>query len=155
MADGYDTDFYAWTQAQAQALRTRGAGGNALDYDNLAEEIETLGRSNERACESLIQRILEHLLKIEFIADPDCLRGWRKEISAFRRRLDRSLSPSLRAHLPASLPDLYEAARERITFDIEDQALDLTLPQQSPYSFDDVLGRGEGWLPEPGPQATT
>ena len=43
----YDTDFYRWTQTQAAALRTKDV--EALDLDNLAEEIESLGRSDRRS----------------------------------------------------------------------------------------------------------
>ena len=64
----YDEDFYAWTRAQAEALR-RLAGehwNGPLDLEHLAEEVEDLGKSQRHAVESLIERIIEHLLKLEY-----------------------------------------------------------------------------------------
>ena len=65
MADDlYDQDFFLWTQAQAEALRAQGRGSNLLDYENLAEEIEALGRSDKREAATRVFRILEHLFKL-------------------------------------------------------------------------------------------
>src|SRR5919204_82762 len=57
----YDTDFYRWTQKQAAALRAKDFA--ALDLENLAEEVESLGRSDRRAIVSHLERLLLHLLK--------------------------------------------------------------------------------------------
>ena len=57
----YDEDLYQWTIEQARALRDRAT--NALDYDNLAEEIESLGRSDKRDIESRLENLIIHLLK--------------------------------------------------------------------------------------------
>jgi Domain of unknown function DUF29 len=57
----YDEDLYQWTIEQGRALRGRTM--NALDYDNLAEEIESLGRSDKREIESRLENLIVHLLK--------------------------------------------------------------------------------------------
>ena len=70
----YDEDFVRWTEEQAAALRRakslpaggRGRSSLALDWENLAEEIESLGKSDRRELRSQITRILRHLLKLEF-----------------------------------------------------------------------------------------
>jgi Domain of unknown function DUF29 len=51
----YDTDFYRWTQTQAAALRAKDFA--TLDLENLAEEIESLGRSDRRAIVSHLERL--------------------------------------------------------------------------------------------------
>jgi hypothetical protein len=62
--DLYERDFYTWTLRQAEALR---AGDiDRLDRDNLAEEIETLGRSEAAALKSAYRLIAMHFLKIMF-----------------------------------------------------------------------------------------
>jgi hypothetical protein len=61
MNDLYEKDLYAWTQAQGDALRRRAF--NEVDWDNVAEEIETLGRSEKRAIASRLEVLLTHLLK--------------------------------------------------------------------------------------------
>ena len=55
----YDTDFYTWTQEQAEALRTKNLA--ALDLDHLAEEIEDVGNSVRFALESHLVRLLLQL----------------------------------------------------------------------------------------------
>ena len=57
----YDTDFYAWTQTQAAALRAKES--KILDWDHLAEEIESLGNEQAHAVESHLVIVLAHLLK--------------------------------------------------------------------------------------------
>ena len=58
----YDTDFYAWTQDQAQKLRE--VRDNRLDAEHLAEEVADLGRAELRATQHNIERCLEHLRKL-------------------------------------------------------------------------------------------
>ena len=61
MPDGprYNDDFYAWTQHQAMVLRTMAVADNRFDRENVAEELEALGRSERDAVRSEIRRILE------------------------------------------------------------------------------------------------
>jgi Domain of unknown function DUF29 len=57
----YDHDYYSWTAAQAQALRERKT--SALDWGNLAEEVEDLGKAERHRLESHLEGLLMHLLK--------------------------------------------------------------------------------------------
>ncbi|MGH6917637.1 MAG: DUF29 family protein, partial [Geminicoccaceae bacterium] len=63
----YQSDYYAWTKQQAAELRALAARGasSTLDLENLAEEVESLGRSDLNTVRSQIQRIIEHLLELE------------------------------------------------------------------------------------------
>ena len=54
----YEEDFYAWTQQQAELLRRLPPVGNELDIENIAEEIEDLGRSDLRAARSLCEIVI-------------------------------------------------------------------------------------------------
>jgi hypothetical protein len=60
----YDHDFYAWTQAQAAALRS--ARPNQFDWEHIAEELEAMGRSEWDQMESRVRQIPLHLLKWQF-----------------------------------------------------------------------------------------
>ena len=62
----YDDDFVAWTEQQAEALRSasRGSTNQPVDWENLAEEIESLGKSDRRELHSQIYRIIRHLAKL-------------------------------------------------------------------------------------------
>jgi Domain of unknown function DUF29 len=64
----YDQDLVAWSHQQAAALRAAArTGSNQLvDWENLAEEIEDLGRSQRAALRSQIRRIIRHLVKLEY-----------------------------------------------------------------------------------------
>ena len=66
MPDGpsYEDDFFAWTQYQAEVLRTMAVADNRFDRENVAEEIETSGRNELYAVRSEVRRIIEHLLKL-------------------------------------------------------------------------------------------
>ena len=63
----YDNDFLAWSKQQAEALRAamRDGSNQSLDFGNLAEEIEDLGKSVRRELQSQIRRVVRHLFKLE------------------------------------------------------------------------------------------
>jgi len=142
----YQSDFVAWAEAQAEALRARSA--NAIDWEQLAEEVEDLGRSAARACESHVENILVHLLKLEFASVLEPRNHRRGEVRAFRLALEKDLTPPLRARLPLELQRLYAYAIENIaaTAQKTGEAAPV-LPERCPYSWDDVLGRGAHWTP--------
>lgn len=131
---GYETDLYEWTKAQGDALRRRAS--NELDWDNLAEEIETLGRSDRRQIGSRLENLILHLLKWRYQPEQQC-GGWRGSMLEARHRLERLLdeSPSLRPYPAEYLPKAYAYARR--------QALDetglLRLPDDCPWTIDEVL----------------
>jgi hypothetical protein len=60
----YDNDFYAWTQEQANLLRTGEL--HQIDWQNIAEEIEDMGRAEKRQLESRLEILVMHLLKWQF-----------------------------------------------------------------------------------------
>ena len=116
--DLYQDDFYVWTQEQAAALRAAGkAGGrsNAVEWERLAEEVEDVGKSEYREAGSLVTRIVEHLLKLNWSRRPEPKGGWRAEIVHFRARLRRTLTPSLRAKMIDELSDIHADAVEAAT----------------------------------------
>jgi hypothetical protein len=102
----YDEDFVRWTEEQAAALRrakslpaARTRRSNLpLDWENLAEEIESLGKSDRRELRSQITRILRHLLKLEVSPAAEPRAGWRATIDEARTEIEGLLedSPSLR-----------------------------------------------------------
>ena len=73
----YEQDFFLWTKEQAVALRLAKNSNLPLDWENLAEEIESLGKSDRRELRSQIRRILRHLLKLEASPSVEPRAGWR------------------------------------------------------------------------------
>jgi hypothetical protein len=149
----YDLDFIEWTRRQAEALRARGRGSNAVDWERVAEEIEDMGVSERRACESFIEQILIHFLKIAYVGPVEAVEHWRAEIVGFRVGLERRLTPSLRAQLPAELPGAYADALRILSARLKADGLVIDLPRTCPYSWDDILGRESDWVPETATQS--
>jgi hypothetical protein len=131
----YETDFYAWTQAQAEALRAKES--KTLDWDNLAEEIESLGRSERFAIESHLQNLLTHLLKWRYDPATEPRRGWRITIRNARLDIAKRALGHLQ-HYPAQyLATAYRHAREDAA-DATDLPL-TTFREACPWSVEEVL----------------
>jgi Domain of unknown function DUF29 len=99
----YEEDTVAWAENQAAALRAsaKGNSNQPLDWENLAEEIEDLGKRERHDLASRLSTIIEHLLKLTHSPAMDPRNGWRQTIRRSRIAIDRILkaSPSLRREL--------------------------------------------------------
>ncbi|MGH6913293.1 MAG: DUF29 domain-containing protein [Geminicoccales bacterium] len=146
----YDEDFYAWTRAQAQALRRLAATrpNVELDFDHLIEEVEDLGTSQRDAVRSQLRRIIEHCLKLEWSPAPAPRAGWYETIMDARTTLEDKLAPALRRDIRRNLPKLYAQARRNAAGSLrvhrETDAAD-ALPAECPYRLVDLLRHG--WYP--------
>jgi hypothetical protein len=151
MPDGphYDDDFYAWTQYQAEVLRTMAVSDNRFDRENVAEEVETLGRSERDAMRSQVRRIIEHLLKLAYSPAEEPRHGWMSSIAEARATLDDKISETLRRDAENMLAKLYQDSREIAEPALrsygETEAAD-KLPSECPYTHEDILRRG--WYPD-------
>jgi hypothetical protein len=112
-AELYDEDFYAWTREQADALRRLAAErwNGPLDLERLAEEVEDLGSSQRHAVESLIERVLEHLLKLEYSPAADLRRGWLISVLHARNHARKRMTAAMRQEVEPCLGDAYGRAR--------------------------------------------
>lgn len=110
MSEAYATDFYAWTREQADALKRRSA--NELDWENLREEIESLGKQERSELRDHLKVLLVHLLKWRH---QERLRGrsWALTIKEQRLETERVLNsnPSLKPDLPDVFGEAYRTAR--------------------------------------------
>src|SRR5882757_1194864 len=95
MPDGprYEDDFYAWTQYQAEVLRSLHVSDNRFDREHVAEEIEDLGKSERDAVRSQIRRIIEHLLKLAYSPAEQPRYDWMHSVADARAALEDKLSP--------------------------------------------------------------
>ena len=87
-AELYRTDVYTWAIEQAGALRRRDF--DAVDWDNVIEEIEDLGRSEERSLKSWYAKVIEHLLKLQYRRQWETgpVPGWRTSVNNARREIE-------------------------------------------------------------------
>jgi hypothetical protein len=97
----YDHDFVLWTEEQAAALRRAKDSNLPLDWENLAEEIESLGKSQRTELKSQSRRILRHLFKLDGSLAIEPRGGWLSTIRDARAEIDDILedSPSLRREI--------------------------------------------------------
>ena len=106
----YDVDAFGWSMAQARLIRERRL--DEIDWDNVAEEIESVGKSEQRAIESNLRIVLVHHLKWAFQPFYRS-RSWANSIAEHLRRFDRSIdeNPSLKPKLAAIMDEAYTQAR--------------------------------------------
>ena len=152
MPDGprYEDDFYAWTQYQAEVLRTLPTADTRFDRDNLVEEIESLGRSERDAVRSQVRRVLVHFLKLAYSPARDPRFDWMDSIADARAELADKLSSSLMRDVEERLPRLYTEGRKRAELQLQrygEHAAARSLPAECPYTIDQILA--EDWYPEP------
>ena len=99
MADLYDDDILLWSEQQADLLHRMAAGervNDQVDWDNVAEEIESLGRSETRACTSALVQMLLHELKLTAWPNSTAVPGWRDEVWIRRMEATDAFAPSMR-----------------------------------------------------------
>ena len=108
----YERDFNLWIEQTVTALKNKQM--ETVDWDNLIEEIEDMGKSQKNALESYLQRLIEHILKLKYWTTERerCYRGWRSEVVNFRNRIKRILkkNPSLKNYLQEQYLDIYRDA---------------------------------------------
>jgi len=136
--DQYEQDFYAWTQEQAQLLRLGKLEG--LDLENLAEEIESLGKQQKQELRNRFGVLIGHLLKWEY---QPSLRGksWRITIDVQREEILELVSenPSLKPYLEEAIAKSYKQA---IALVVKETPLDKNdLPSECPYNVAQVFNQ--------------
>jgi hypothetical protein len=132
----YEQDFYAWTQAQAEFLKQK--SWQDLDVENLAEEIDALGRRERQELVSRLGVLLGHLLKWEFQPE-NRSKSWLATIREQRRKIRKLLedNPSLKPYLSQACNDAYEDGVDLV---VRETPLEYQqLPQVCPYPVDQIL----------------
>ena len=135
----YESDFYLWTQQQADLLRQ--GQFNRVDFDliNIAEEIESMGRRDKNAMRSYLLNVTMHLLKWQYQPER---RGtsWQLSIENGRDQIGWQIkdSPSLRPQCAGLLADIYPSARRNAA--AQTGLLFNTFPEQCPFTIEQITG---------------
>ncbi len=136
----YDTDILHWSERQGELLRRIAAGERVndadLDWPNIAEEIESVGRSDLAATKLLLRQALVHMLKAEAWPLSRDAPSWRAEARMFRARASDHFTPSMRQRIDVS--GLYGDALRAMPETIDGQA-PLELPHAYPVTLDELL----------------
>lgn len=139
----YTKDFYSWAYQQAQLLREQNF--DQVDWSNVIEEIEDLGRSEYRALVSAIDQLTLHLLKWQYQKD---LRSpsWRYSIDKQRLQIERILedNPGLHSQIDEIIPKGYKYGRKGAS---KENFLDLNIfPEECPYTWAKLID--ESFFPD-------
>jgi len=138
----YQNDVVAWSKKQAALLR---AGRfSELDIANIVEEIEDVGKSEERELSSRMAVLLTHLLKWQYQPERQS-RSWSRTVKEQRKRvlLRIKRTPSLK-HVVDDSDWVAEAWADAVAKAVEETGLDV-FPEDCPWTMTDVLS--ENWLP--------
>jgi predicted DNA-binding ribbon-helix-helix protein len=134
----YEHDFYSWSMEQARLIRE--GRDDALDRDNLAEEIESLGREQFNKLVSALRVTMMHMLKWDHQASARS-RSWVLSIEEQRLEIADVLAdnPSLKPRIGDAIARAYRRARLEAA---KETGLDeADFPETCPYSFDDIAKR--------------
>ena len=139
----YEEDYCLWIDRTAQQIREQDF--DAIDWENLLEEIESLGRGQRNKVESYLKQLLKHLLLYQYWQAEKlyCAEVWADEIDNFRGELEILIrSQTLYNYLISILKNPYQKARRSACRKSNLQ----NLPEQCPYTVEQILD--PDWLPD-------
>ncbi len=138
MGIAYEKDIVAWANEQASFIR---AGRfELLDLEHLAEEIEDVGKSEQRELENRMAVLLAHLLKWQY---QPARRGasWEKTIKVQRTQVNRRIqkTPSFKNTLQDT--EWWEDTwGDAITQASKETGIELTVfPESCPWTSEQIL----------------
>lgn len=142
MTTRYETDIVEWANEQARFIRN--GQFDMLDLKHLAEEIEDVGKSEQRELANRMAVLLMHLLKWQYQPERQGA-SWQRTIKEQRRGIQRALkkTPSLTNDL-SDIDWIADAYGDAVVQAIKETGLN-TFPEVCPWSMAEVLN--ESWLP--------
>ncbi len=137
----YERDALAWAEKQAELLRRLAAGerlNEAVDWPNVIDEVQDVGLSELRACQSLLRQAMVHLLKLHAWPDSQAAAHWYDEAGVFLDDAADRFTPSMRQRID---PDaLYAKALRRVQAAREmSGGSPRPLPETCPFTLDELL----------------
>jgi hypothetical protein len=139
MSTLYDTDILVWSEHQTDLLRRLAAGervNDQVDWENVVEEIESVGREQLHAVESLLFQALLHMLKAEGWPQSVDVENWRGDARGFRAQARRRFAPSMRQKIDVA--SLYADAIKALPANMDGRP-PLPLPEACPATLDELL----------------
>jgi len=132
----YDLDFYVWTQRQSALLRSR--EWEKLDWDNLAKEIESMGKQERRELKNRLCVLVGSLLKWKYQPE-QCCASWEATIAVQQDDIQDLLSEnsSLKPFLEEAFLSGYK--KGRLLAIAETNLLPSTFPNEPPFDLDYTL----------------
>jgi hypothetical protein len=142
VSDLYDSDILEWSERQAELLRRRAAGELVndadIDWPNVAEEIDDMGKSVLRSVASHLVQAILHDLKAEAWPLSREVSHWRAEARGHRDDAREAYAPSMKDRPELDVSKLYRRALRRMPDMIDDQS-PLPVPDVCPVTLDELL----------------
>lgn len=142
MPDGlYERDVLAWAGQQSDLLRRLAAGervNESVDWLHVIEEVQDVGLSELRACQSLLVQAMMHLAKLQLWPDSQSAAHWRGEVATFLAGARRNFTPSMRQRL--AMDELYSDALYGVKAEAGIGEVCAQLPDACPFTLHDLLG---------------
>jgi hypothetical protein len=138
----YEVDDSLWLEETIALLKQQKF--DALDLDNLIEELEDLGSEKKHRVASFLQQIIRHCLLLQFWEKerPHNRGHWRSEIVNFKDQLNRYLTPNLYHYLEKEFESIYQSAIRFVRQKTENQ---VEFPDTCPYPLANLLD--PDWFP--------
>lgn len=137
----YETDFYQWTQETLRQIQERDT--EHIDWENLAEEVEALGRQEKHRVKSYLRQLLVHLLLYQYWQDRRdyYTGGWEGEIYEFRLQLSDTLeAKTLYKYFTSQVDEVYLQAARKASLKFKEAGFSYPdFPEQCPYTVDRLL----------------
>jgi len=136
----YETDILTWSEHQAALLRRLALGervNDKIDWENLVEEVESVGREQLHAVESLLFQALLHMLKAQCWPLARDVDNWQADARGFRAQARRRYTPSMRQKI--DLAGIFTDALKALPKTMDGIRPEL-LPETCPLTFDELLG---------------
>ncbi|MBV8094722.1 MAG: DUF29 family protein [Acetobacteraceae bacterium] len=135
----YETDVVLWSEHQSALLRRVAAGdriNDQVDWENVIEEIESVGKEQLHAEESLLLQALLHMLKAEAWPLSRDVQHWQSEARLFRSQAALRFAPSMRQRIDVAR--LYRAALRALPETMDGQP-PLPVPDNCSVRLDELL----------------
>jgi hypothetical protein len=138
----YEIDDSLWLEETIELLKAKNF--EALDLDNLIEELEDLGNEKKFRVASFLQQIIRHALLLQFwISEREYNQAhWQAEIISFQYQLKRYLTTNLRQYLEQEFEQIYF---ESLRYVRQKNDNKVNIPDTCPYSLEELLD--PNWLP--------
>ncbi|NCS23260.1 MAG: DUF29 domain-containing protein [Microcystis aeruginosa BS13-02] len=138
----YEIDDSLWLEETIELLKARRF--DALDLENLIEELEDLGNEKKFRVASFLQQIIRHALLLQFwTREREYNQShWQAELVNFQDQLNTYLTASLRKYLEQEFDNIYQKALRYVRKKTNNQ---VNFPNTCPYSLEELLD--SNWLP--------
>ena len=132
----HDRDFNLWIEEVKTAIQNKDA--EAMDWDNLLDEIDDMGKSEKRSLESYLELLVAHILKLKYweTERERNYKHWQVEVVNFRKRIQRLLkrSPSLKTYMEEVYPEIYQDV-------VDTWQIEFDIPKKTSIFLEEILAK--------------